>query len=365
MSDNIDKTTIDRLWFASFCNSDEIDRIISPKNPADYLLQQRANIVADNARYFRVYMHKSRVFPNWSFEKSFKNRHYLDVLKNLSADDKLSCESITFGDIFSNDPNGYAESNKTWGRMVYLNECLRFFIQFCNLALLDYNIDIPDRIRCNALRIAIRIMMQQETMDFFMDPRGIIPITVWKKISTSIKYELQYIVGHEFSHHLCGHFNDNSTVKKSVLSINNNEYFKQIYNVSQKQEFEADIASINRPLYSSDDFKKILEGALIWFISLDLYETAKEVICPTSSFEIKTHPSAQQRFDNLINNVYIPKDFDTQEIEKIINNSQRLKEWLCEDLSLNCDVYEMYGSIYLDEPNTEWRGKELIDRVDY
>ena len=36
-----------------------------------------------------------------------------------------------------------------------------------------------------------------------------------------------------------------------------------------------------------------------------------------------------------------------------------------EDVSVNFDLYEMYGSLYLAKPNTEWRGRELIDRIDF
>lgn len=356
---------LNRAWYTPFCSSEEIDRIIAPKNPVDYLLQRRANIVADNMRYFRVYRNKANFYSNWSFERSFKDDHYLGVLNSLSDDDKLVCENITFGDIFSNDANGYAECNETWGRIIYLNECLQFFMKFCNLALFDYDTEIPDRIRCNALRIAIRIMMKQEAMDFFMDPRGIIPKEIGNKIFTPIKYELQYIAGHEFSHHLCDHFNDNNIIKRTVLSINEKEYVQKIYNTSQTQELEADISSIRRPLYSSNELKKVIEGALIWFISLDLTETAQNIICPESSLKPKTHPSAQERFDNILKNVDIPKDFNMQNIEKIILNSKRLKEWLYEDLSVNYAIYDFYGSVYLDEPNTKWRGKQLIDRVDY
>ena len=70
-------------------------------------------------------------------------------------------------------------------------------------------------------------------------------------------------------------------------------------------------------------------------------------------------------FDNILENVNIPKDFDISKIEKIIINSQYLKEWLREDLSINYELYDFYGSLYLDKPNTKWRGRELIDRVDY
>ncbi|WP_455794896.1 hypothetical protein [Clostridium butyricum] len=32
-------SNLDRYWFMSFCNNEEIDRIISPKNACDFLLQ--------------------------------------------------------------------------------------------------------------------------------------------------------------------------------------------------------------------------------------------------------------------------------------------------------------------------------------
>lgn len=365
MKDSIDETVLEGRWFAPFCSPEEIYRIIDPQNPVDYLLQQRANIVVDNMRYFRVYRNKANLYPNWSFEKSFKNNHYLNVLNNLSDDDKLTCKDITFGDIFSNDVNGYAECNETWGRIICLNECLQFFMKFCNLALFDYETDMPDRIRYNALRIAIRIMLKQEAMDFFMDPRGIVTEEIANKMLKPIKYELQYIAGHEFSHHLCRHFNDSNIVKRTVLSIGKNKYVKQIYNIMQTQELEADIASITRPLYSNNELKNVLEGALIWFISLDLAETAQNIICPEPILKPKTHPSAQERFNNILTNIDIPKDFNMKNIEKLKSNSEKLKEWLREDLSVNYYMYDFYGSVYLDVPNTKWRGKQLIDRVDY
>lgn len=355
----------DRLWYVSFCNEDEIERILSPQNPRDYLLQQRANIVADNTRYFRVYMNKARVFPNWSFEESFNDNHYLSVIKSLTEEDSLHCNSITFGDIFSSDANGYAENNKEWGRIVYLNESLQFFMKFCNLALLDFKGKVPDRVRLNALRIAVRVMMKRESMDFFLDPRGIVPEKIGKKIHYPIKYELQYIAGHEFAHHLCGHFKDDSMCKKAVLTTEDNKYYKTIYNVSQQQEFEADVASLKRPTYDSIEYCNVLEGALIWFLSLSISELAIEVVSPMGSFSYKSHPSAEDRYQYLLSNVDIPKEFNMNKIKRIEENAKQLKEWIVEDLNLNFDIYDFYGSIYLDKPNTKWRGRELIDRVDY
>jgi hypothetical protein len=63
--------------------------------------------------------------------------------------------------------------------------------------------------------------------------------------------------------------------------------------------------------------------------------------------------------------MHIPDDFNTDQIEAALNRAKKYKEWLCEDIAVNIEIYEFYGSMYLDEPNTKWRGKELIDRVDY
>ena len=41
------------------------------------------------------------------------------------------------------------------------------------------------------------------------------------------------------------------------------------------------------------------------------------------------------------------------------------EKFIIKDVSENFEMYEMYGSLYLAAPNTEWRGRELIDRVDY
>ncbi len=356
---------LERAWYMGFCNNNEIDRILSPKNSCDYLLSQRANIVADNPRYYRVYLRKSEVMPNWSFENSFATSHYTDVINNLSDEDKTLCSKITYGDIFSDDANGYAEKNEDWGRIIYLNECLQFYMKFCNLALFDFDVDVPDYVRLNSLRIAIRTMMKMESMDFFLDPRGKVPESVGNMIHYPIKHELQFIAGHEFSHHLCKHFDDKSTVKRAVLSFEDKKYIKPVYSVSQKQEFEADLSSINRPLYSKEEYDEVLKGALIWFVSLSLVETAQEIIVPTSNMTIKTHPSAKDRFYNLVNNAHFSNEFNTDFIDNILKRSYVLRIWLNEDLAENYDIYDFYGSIYLDKPNTMWRGRELVDRVDY
>lgn len=354
-----------RSWYISFCSSNEIDRILSPQNANDFLLQERANIVADHVRFLRVYMKKASLYPQWSFEKSFSDAHYIGVLNRLSVEDLEVCKNITYGDVFSDDVNGYARNDPNWGRIICLNESLQFFMKFCNLAILDFREDVPLRIRFNALRIAMRVMMKVEAMDFFLDPRGVVPEEVGKGIHAPIRHELQFIAGHEFAHHICSHLDDKDVCKKAVLTIEDKEYYAPVYNVSQTQEFEADIASLTRPQYSSAELCNLLDGTLLWFTALELVETAQKIMCPASPFAIRTHPSARERFDNILENVKIPKEFDQKRIERIRENIKPLGDLLADDISTNFELYEFYGSIYLDAPNTEWRGRELIDRVDY
>ena len=56
---------------------------------------------------------------------------------------------------------------------------------------------------------------------------------------------------------------------------------------------------------------------------------------------------------------------DEELIELLINLIAPLKDFLQDNISTNIEMYEVFGSVYLSEPNTEWRGRELIDRVDY
>lgn len=55
MDENVDNRW-DPVWFIGFCTENEIARIINPQKSIDFLLRERADIVADNIRYQRVYM---------------------------------------------------------------------------------------------------------------------------------------------------------------------------------------------------------------------------------------------------------------------------------------------------------------------
>lgn len=49
----------------------------------------------------------------------------------------------------------------------------------------------------------------------------------------------------------------------------------------------------------------------------------------------------------------------------MITSARVFKDFIKRDLDENFDQLDFYGSVYLDEPNIKWRGRRLIDRVDY
>lgn len=358
------KPESEAIWYRGICNKTEIDRILKPKNGRDLLLQRRADIIADQVRFTRLYTHKSRQ-EGWNFENSFKTRHYEQFIDNLSEEYQNRCKLISFGDIFSDDLNGFCEKNEYFGTIIYLNESLRYFQYFMFLALYPFDYDIPVSVQVASLRIAIRILLKKEAMDFEMDPRGIVPKELDITIRAYVEEMMQYIAGHEFSHYLCNHLKD-SSIRAFFTGYDDKKYESEIFNIDQRQEFEADLKSLELPNYTEEKYRIQFLSALFWFIFLDIGEYASEIINP-SIRRIRTHPSANDRIVNIRDNASPPKfeENDKKVIDYLLEYSEYIKKFLEEDMSVSMELYETYGSVYLADPDTKWRGRELVDRVDY
>ena len=339
------------------------------KNAHDYLPKLRAETIVDHMRLFRVYRNKALSDEkNWSLEKSFDTSHYDRFLDQLAADDRRHCLEATFGNIFSNDPNGSILATE-YGPIITISDSLQFFLKFAHLALLQFDSEIPPHVELSGLRIAIRVMMMTEALDFFMDPRGIIPCDVGEGIHAPLSLQLQFIAGHEFAHHILGHLSDSDISAKPIFFARSpkEDDYKPIktYNRSQQEEFDADVQSILLPNYNADEVRDILQAALLWFGALELYEAVTDDIFPVAPGSYRTHPTARERFDNLLTRIPTPADFSTDEAKRFLGTVDFYKQLLLDDVSANLEMYEFYGSVYLDAPNTEWRGPELVDRVDY
>lgn len=359
---------IQKSFFRPVCNAEEIERVFNVQTPQDYLLKLRAETIVDNMRLFRVYRNKAlRQERSWSLESSFSTTHYSNFLNALKDNkSKENCELITAGNIFSTEPNGFAFHTE-YGPIITICDSLRFFLKFMHLGLLDFGGAIPDYVAVNSMRIALRVMLQTEALDFFMDPRGILPKQRVDQIHEPIKYQLQFIAGHEYAHHILGHVPEHSSSKRPVIRAmfkSQDDYgLEKIYSYAQQQEFEADIQSIMLCEYGNLEKQKVFEAALLWFACLDVYELVADIISPSS--KISNHPPARDRFNNLLENVTLTKPHNYAKWQKLLNRVDACKQFFIDDVGFNIELYEFYGSLYFDKPNTKWRGKELIDRKDY
>ena len=136
------------------------------------------------------------------------------------------------------------------------------------------------------------------------------------------------------------------------------------YNMNQKHEFKADVDAMTYPNWDEDWYARMYYATMMWFAALAIYEAAEDTIFPPNGRQ--THPGAKARYQNLLDNAPKTVNFDK---ELYCTRIPELVSWweehIREDVMENFEMYEMYGSLYLAAPNTEWRGRELIDRVDY
>ena len=356
-----------RNWYAGVCSNSEVERILNMKDGHDYLLKLRAETILENTRLWRYFMHLIRnERSNWSLERYFEAKNYIEFKNALKEEDRLRCENVTFGSIYSNEPNGLIFQSP-FGICTTFSVSLRYFTMFSNLALLDFEGRVPESISMNGLRIASRLMLDREALDFEMDPRGIIPPDIQKSLMQSYPFQSMFLAGHEYSHYLLGHLDDKCVSKKGIIKA----HFKDetdyrmlnAYTTNQKQEFEADITAMNLPVLNDQFYGTYYYYTLLWFASLSIYEAVEDCIFPP--FGQQTHPGAKARYQNIIENARRPKYFDRRLFcEKIPAIIEFYRELMINDVSLNFDAYEQYGSVYLAAANTEWRGRELIDRVD-
>ena len=120
MNQDID---IQKMFFFPICNRKETDRVFNVKNGKDYLLKLRAETIVDHMRLFRVYRNKALInSAKWSLESSFDKVHYQKFLRQLPIDIRRKCSKVTFGNMFSNDPNGMIYKT-AYGPLITISDC--------------------------------------------------------------------------------------------------------------------------------------------------------------------------------------------------------------------------------------------------
>ena len=359
-----------KRWYQSVCQGEELERVLHPRNAKDYLLKIRAEAITDNVRIGRLFAHIFRMpeFAGKGIEGLFEDYPYEIVKKYLNKDDKTKCKKVAGGSLYINTANGEILQTP-FGPVSTFSHTLRYFSKFATLALMNFDNRVPMSVRRAAMVIAIRIHLQTEAPDFEMDPRGIIPKDINKELNRIYFYQSVFVAGHELGHYILGHLDDKSVEKRSILqpkfSDNYDPRAYPVFSIKKRHELDADIAALNRPVYPEDFYGKLYIATLNWFAALAIAEAVEDCIFPPDPMKV-SHPSAKERYKNILAQARVPKDLDekyvTEELPAIIEECSKA---FVEEAQINIELFERYGSVYLAPPDTEWRGRERIDRVDY
>lgn len=361
-----------RMWYSGICSSQELERILHVSNAQDYILRAAVDTISVHTRLYREILALQRTHGNnWSLETFLSplTFGYQNFKKHLPPSDKAKVKHIGTGCIFDNDMNGII-FDSPFGLCSTLSYSILYFIKYASLALWPTLESVPNDVRTASIRIATRIALQKESMDFHLDPRGIIPPNIERLIHAPFPYICTFLAGHEYCHFLNGDITHNTDLDKNenaMRYMNRLDSWKsEIYYSCHEKELQADLQAVNLPLFNSTYYANYYCHVLFWFASLAIVEGAEETIFPPT--RTPTHPSAKRRYLNILNNARKPIDYAQNEklyTEFFPLMIDRYREALINDVSCNFEQYETYGSAYLAAPNTKWRGRELIDRVDY
>jgi len=304
---------------------------------------------------------------DWSFAKYFHATNYIEFKHTLDKEKQERCKNVSYGTVFTEDPNGFVFSSP-FGPCSVCSTAVKWLSKFSTLALIDFGNRVPFDVQWRSLIIATRLALGTESYDFEMDPRGIIPSDFENALYRPYPFQSIFIAGHEYGHYLLGNLDENNTTKTSFSKPHfkdDNDYRKiDTYNISQKHEFDADLFAMNEPRMEDRYYNMYYHSVMLWFASQVIFETVEDTICPPYGYQ--SHPGAKARYKNIIENARKPKDFGEkyycERLPKLVDSySEKIRDFAMS----NMELFEFYGSFYLAEPNTKWRGRELIDRVDY
>lgn len=343
------------IWFMS---KTEIKRAFNIKSAKDYLLRMRAEQVEENPRLGRTLEKLRKKYgENWSFENHCETEQYLDYMSNMSSKNRTICESIPHGTIHSKEVNAMCIKTP-FGNIITLSYALREFLFYMNIFHFGDQLEVDYDDALSSFILATRIMLGKETLDFELDPRAELPASIENVINYHTDWQMSFIIGHEYAHHYLGHLNSKATLKAHER---NGKGIKDMYTYSQQCEFEADINSIIEVSHDNFDVEELLNGAFMFFISLDFYYGVEDYIFPKHRAS-NTHPSPMERLWNLRDKIDSSIGYTREELSRFIKRNQEFMDGFRTDfLPFHIEDIEMYGSNYLPG----FRKKILFDRLDF
>jgi len=358
-----------KYWFYyPICSKEEIKRIENIQNIDDYLLKIRADSIAYNPRFNRIFLSRYQKRKgnnqNWSITEFYKTHLFNSYINRLAPDLKNMCLNVSPGFALITEPNGVCMKTQ-YGNIILVSESLQYFLHFMNM---HFFCDVPIDDSQIAVLIAMRIFIEKEALDFDLDPRGDLPDSEMRRIEEALRWQLEFVIGHEYAHLLLGHLSEGNAkeVNSLLFNVKPDKYIEcKIYFQNEQQEFEADLASIKNANYDEYEQASAIYQACLFFYYLHLGEVVSSYLFPRLG-RPRTHPRPLDRVKNLRNNLHVSDniipDSEFENIEKIVAKLEHvLKEELLPYLPYQTDKFDMYGSMYLPSYKKEF----LQDRIDF
>jgi len=365
----VSEIKVESRCYFPVCTIDEIKRIENVSNGEDYLLKIRADAIADSPRFSRVFMkRRERVGDQWTLSSHFQKSDFDRYLDRLPSGRSEICREVSAGFAFMAEPNGVCIKTEV-GKVVVVSEALRHFLFYMNLFLFGSGLGLSGEVVGHSLVIALKTMLQTEPLDFDLDPRSeLLPVRVKSYCLRVVQDQIDFVIGHEYSHVLLNHFGEKAELRDAVEILGVRALSEQkYYSPREEQEFEADAASIINPSYSDDECARILNGAAFFFLQLDFFYAVANYINPPTS-GARTHPDPLDRMWKLRGEVdsLRPIKSDILYSESDLNDwveyvDRHKRHFLEEYLPFNVEVLEQYGSTYIPS----YRKKHRHDRFDY
>lgn len=341
----IDKYGEEVRWYTHFCAASDLEKIFRPKTANDEILAFQAKSISWHPRINRVFQKRKGNSQNWSLDKYYKriliNKRYLSV---LSKGNQKKVENVPVNMAYFESVNAYCMKEKN--TFIVVSEPLEQFLFFMNLFIYT---DIPAVDKSSAFMIAMRTMLGFESFDFDLDPRfDFLNHEYIELAKYKTKSQIDFIIGHEYSHYLLGHLNSktNTSIKMSMINkyVKNDNKVNTFY-YSKKNEYDADWYAIKNITGDNNYKGELTNAAFDFFIYQSAFEKIKNFYGSTQSY---THPDAKSRLLQLRKKINNKFGFSLDELENYLNNvNEYTDSFITNYLVTNIEQFEIKGSFYL------------------
>ncbi len=342
----------------------------SPQNAEDYLLKLRADAIADNPRFIRIFLSRyNKKQAEWTLSSFYQNTAFSNYMRKLPQYYAEKCRDIPAGFAYLKEPNGACIKSE-FGNVIVISEALEYFLFYMNVFIFSKGWEMPRDDALSAFVIAAKTMLRTEPLDFDLDPRESLPRKVKVECWRMVRAQINFIIGHEYAHLILGHLNGNA-VKFDAFSMlgaaSSSQDNLKYYTPRQNQEFDADVGSILHADYDDVETATNLDAATIFFIALDVFYAVDDYINPPINL-VKTHPDPLDRIWRLRDAVHLARpgsqehSYPAEGIHSVISAMEIFKKFLVADLlPVQIEIFEDFQSVYLPS----FRRRKLYDRFDY